>query len=319
MSFFRGQDPVAGDASQCDAIANVIVPRTADIGDFAVRRALPSAQSRMVGPFIFFDHFGPVEFQTGAGLDVRPHPHIGLATVTYLFDGEVMHRDSLGTIAAIRPGEVNWMTAGRGIAHSERTAPEHRKGGDHLHGLQCWVALPHALEEMAPAFAHHGASDLPLVSEADKSVRVVAGEAYGVRSPLATTSATLFADAELKKGAKLPIDPSYEERAVYVVSGEIEIGGDRFCPPRLLVLRPGDALTIVAVSDARIALVGGEPMDGPRHIWWNFVSSRKERIEEAKQQWKTNRFDPVPDEVEFIPLPENRPPPTPVTPGSAVA
>jgi redox-sensitive bicupin YhaK (pirin superfamily) len=319
MSFFRGLDPAAGDAYQCEAIERVIVPRTVDLGDFAVRRALPSAQSRMVGPFIFFDHFGPAEFQSGAGLDVRPHPHIGLATVTYLFEGEVMHRDSLGTIAAIRPGEVNWMTAGRGIAHSERTASERRKGGEHLHGLQCWVALPQAQEEMAPEFVHYGVRDFPLISDVGKTVRVVAGEAYGARSPLAATSATLFADITLAAGAQLPMDATYEERAIYIVEGDIEIMGDHFGPQQLLVLRPGDALALTAVNDARVTLFGGEPMDGPRHIWWNFVSSRKERIEEAKQQWKTNRFDPVPDEVEFIPLPENRPPLEAISPGTAVA
>jgi redox-sensitive bicupin YhaK (pirin superfamily) len=317
MSFFRGQDPAAGDAFACDAIAHLIVPRTVDLGDFSVRRAMPSAKSRMVGPFIFFDHFGPAQFKSGAGLDVRPHPHIGLATVTYLFDGEIMHRDSLGTVAAIRPGEINWMTAGHGIVHSERTAPEHRVDGEPLHGLQCWVALPHAKEEMAPDFVHYGVEDFPLVSDTGKTARVLAGEAYGARSPLSATSETMFVDVALEAGARLPIDARYEERAVYVVSGEIEIMGDRFGEHRLLVLRPGDAITLTALGDARVTLVGGEPMDGPRHIWWNFVSSRKERIEEAKQQWKTNRFDPVPDEVEFIPLPENRPAPDAVAPGNA--
>ena len=207
MSFFRGTDPAAGNAYQCDAIANVIVPRTVDLGDhFLVRRGLPSARSRMVGPFIFFDHFGPAEFHGGNGLDVRPHPHIGLATVTYLFDGEIMHRDSLGTVAAIRPGEINWMTAGKGIAHSERTAPEHRVEGEKIHGLQCWVALPAAQEEMAPAFVHYGTGDFPVIRDAGKTVRVMAGSAYGASSPLKATSDTMFADVTLTPGAKLPVD-----------------------------------------------------------------------------------------------------------------
>jgi redox-sensitive bicupin YhaK (pirin superfamily) len=308
MSFFRGKDPAAGDTFQCDAIARLIVPRSVDLGDFSVRRALPSAQSRMVGPFIFFDHFGPAEFQAGRGIDVRPHPHIGLATVTYLFDGEIMHRDSLGTVAAIRPGEVNWMTAGKGISHSERTAPERRGGGEPIHGLQMWVALPAADEEMPPAFAHHGAGDFPVITDAGKTVRVVSGSAYGARSPLKTISQTLFVDAQLKAGAKLPVDADNEERAIYVVDGEIDIMGDRFQPHRLLVLRPGDAITLTAVSDAKVMLLGGAPMDGPRHIWWNFVSSRAERIEQAKQQWRAARFEAVPDETEFIPLPEPSPP-----------
>jgi redox-sensitive bicupin YhaK (pirin superfamily) len=235
---------------------------------------------------------------------VRPHPHIGLATVTFLFDGEIMHRDSLGTAAAIRPGEVNWMTAGRGIVHSERTAPEHRREGEPIHGLQCWVALPKDREETEPAFAHHDSAALPLVSGDGKSVRVIAGSAYGARSPVDTLWDTLFADVTLAAGAALPIDTDTEERAVYVVSGEVDIAGDRFGPGQLLVLRPGDRLAVDAVGDARVVLVGGAPMDGPRHIWWNFVSSRKDRIEAAKADWKSGRFAPVPGDDEFIPLPE---------------
>jgi redox-sensitive bicupin YhaK (pirin superfamily) len=309
MSFFRGKDPAAGDTIACDAIARVIVPRTVDLGDLAVRRALPSAQSRMVGPFIFFDHFGPAEFQSGQGLDVRPHPHIGLATVTYLFDGEIMHRDSLGIVAPIRPGEINWMTAGRGIVHSERTASERRAHGDLLHGLQLWVALPAAKEEMDPAFAHHGVHDFPMVRDHGKSVRVMIGTLYGERSPLATTSETVFADATLDPGAELPIDASHEERALYVVSGEIDIMGDRFGAHTLLVLRPGDPITLKATVSAHLVIVGGAPMDGPRYIWWNFVSSQKERIDAAKAEWRSGRFSAVPGETEFIPLPERNAPP----------
>jgi redox-sensitive bicupin YhaK (pirin superfamily) len=309
MSFFPGADPAAGNGYQCDAIAQVIVPRTVDLGDhFMVRRGLPSARSRMVGPFIFFDHFGPAEFHGGNGLDVRPHPHIGLATVTYLFDGEIMHRDSLGTVEAIRPGEINWMTAGKGIAHSERTAPERRVEGERVHGLQCWVALPAAQEEMAPAFAHYGVPQFPVIEDAGKMVRVLAGNAYGARSPLVATSETLFVDAVLKAGAKLPVDAVYDERALYVVSGEIDIAGDKFGAQQLIVLRKGDAITLTATGDAHVMVFGGEPMDGPRHIWWNFVSSRQERIEEAKEAWKSAKFDPIPgDNEEFIPLPQGRP------------
>jgi redox-sensitive bicupin YhaK (pirin superfamily) len=305
MSFFPAKDPAPGDARAADAIDLVIVPRSVDVGHFAVRRALPHAKRRMVGPFIFFDHFGPAEFHTGQGIDVRPHPHIGLATVTFLFDGEIMHRDSLGTAAAIRPGEVNWMSAGRGIVHSERTAPDHRRDGEPIHGLQCWVALPAAEEESAPAFFHHDSAALPLVSDADKTARIIVGKAYGERSPVATLCDTLFVDVTLTAGATLPIDAETEERAIYVISGEVDIAGDRFAAGRLLVFRPGDALAVTAVGDTRLVLLGGAAMDGPRHIWWNFVSSRKERIEQAKADWKLARFDIVPgDDKEFIPLPD---------------
>jgi redox-sensitive bicupin YhaK (pirin superfamily) len=306
MSFFPGPDPASGNAYQCDAIRQVIVPRSADLGDdFVVRRALPSARSRMVGPFIFFDHFGPTEFRSGKGLDVRPHPHIGLATVTYLFDGEIMHRDSLGTAVPIRPGEINWMTAGRGIVHSERTGAERRSLGDHLHGLQCWVALPAGDEEIAPAFAHHAVEEFPVIRDNGKSIRVVVGSLYGERSPVATTSDTIFADVSLKAGSTLPLDADHEERAIYLLEGELDIAGDRFERQRLLVFRPGDRITVRALTDAHFVIVGGAAMDGPRHIWWNFVSSRKERIDQAKAEWKAGHFGKVPgDEIEFIPLPE---------------
>ena len=305
MSFFPGKDPRPGDARSADAIDLVIVPRSVDVGHFAVRRALPHGGRRMVGPFIFFDHFGPAEFHSGQGIDVRPHPHIGLATVTYLFDGEIMHRDSLGTAAPIRPGEVNWMTAGRGIVHSERTAPEHRREGEPIHGLQCWVALPAVEEERAPGFSHHDSAALPCLHENGKTVRVVAGHAYGERSPVETLMETLFADVTLTAGTVLPFDADTEERAAYLVSGEVEIAGESFTAGRLVVFRPGDAITITARSDAHLVLLGGAAMDGPRHIWWNFVSSRKERIEQAKADWKLARFDTVPgDDKEFIPLPE---------------
>ncbi len=304
MSFFPGKDPVPGDAYRCDAIERVIVPRTSDLGGFSVRRALPSAQRRMVGPFIFLDQMGPAEFRAGQGIDVRPHPHIGLATVTYLFAGEIMHRDSLGSVAPIRPGAVNWMSAGRGIAHSERTAPDHRVAGEMLHGLQCWVALPADHEEDVPRFVHHDAQALPVETGEGKTVRVVAGKFLGRASPLETGWDTLFADVALAAGASLPLDAETEERAIYLVSGEVEVAGDCFSPGRLLVFKPGDRITVRAASAARFAVVGGAAMDGPRHIWWNFVSSHQDRIEQAKADWKAGRFDAVPGETEFIPLPE---------------
>jgi redox-sensitive bicupin YhaK (pirin superfamily) len=307
MSFFPGKDPVAGDKYSCEALANVIVPRTVDLGDgFSVRRALPSARTRMVGPFIFFDHFGPAEFRAGTGLDVRPHPHIGLATVTYLFDGEIMHRDSLGTALAIRPGEVNWMTAGRGIVHSERTGAEKRVSGSPIHGLQMWVALPKAHEEMAAAFAHHDTAEFPVVAENGKTVRVVVGSAYGAQSPVPVVHETLFADVHLKAGSSVPLDAHHEERAVYMVGGEIDIAGDKFGPGQLLVFRQGDTVKITATQDSHFVICGGAAMDGPRHIWWNFVSSSKDRIEQAKADWKAGHFQKVPgDDIEFIPLPES--------------
>jgi redox-sensitive bicupin YhaK (pirin superfamily) len=305
MSFFPAKDPVPGDARSSDAIAHVIVPRSVDLGGVQVHRALPSAQSRMVGPFIFFDHFGPAVFTSGVGIDVRPHPHIGLATVTYLFDGEIVHRDSLGTAMPIRPGAVNWMTAGRGIVHSERTAAERRGGGEKLHGLQLWVALSAADEEREPAFVHTAATDIPQLREDGVALRVVAGTLHGMRSPVTTLRETLFAEARLQAGATLPLDADHEERAIYVIAGEIEIGGESFGPEKLLVLRPGDRIAVQATREAHIVIVGGAAMDGPRHIWWNFVSSRKDRIEAAKADWKAGRFDVVPgDTLEFIPLPD---------------
>jgi len=305
MSFFPAKDPAFGDARSSDAIAQVVVPRSVDLGGFQVHRALPSARSRMVGPFIFFDHFGPAVFKAGDGMDVRPHPHIGLSTVTYLFDGEIVHRDSLGSAMPIRPGAVNLMTAGRGIVHSERTAADHRDGGEPLHGLQLWVALPAKNEEMAPAFAHTPSPDIPELRENGLTLRVIAGTMHGLRSPVATSWETVFAQAQLTAGTVLPLDAEHEERALYVISGEIEIAGERHGPERLLVLKPGDRIDVKAVSDAHVVVVGGDAMDGPRHIWWNFVSSRKDRIEAAKADWKAGRFDLVPgDTAEFIPLPE---------------
>ena len=304
MSWQPGTDPDCAGRPAAALLETVIVPRARDIGGFEVRRALPSARRQMVGPFIFFDQMGPAEFLLGQGLDVRPHPHIGLATVTYLFDGALLHRDSLGTLQAITPGDVNWMTAGSGIAHSERTAPEVRASGGPLFGIQAWVALPAAAEETAPGFAHHARDALPVVAGEGKEVRVIAGALYGARSPVPTFSAMFYADASLAAGTKLPLPVEQEERAVYVVAGAVEVAGDRFAAGQLLVFRPGDAITLLAAEPARLLLLGGEPMEGPRHIWWNFVSSRQDRIEAAKADWRAGRFVPVPGESEFIPLPD---------------
>jgi redox-sensitive bicupin YhaK (pirin superfamily) len=307
MSWQPCPDPTLGDARTADSIETVIVPRARDLGGFEVRRALPSRQRQMVGPFIFFDQMGPAEFRLGDGVDVRPHPHINLATVTYLFDGEILHRDSLGTEMPIRPGAVNWMTAGRGIVHSERTPTEVRARGSRLFGLQTWAALPAAHEETDPAFAHTPEAELPVIEANGVRVRVVVGSAWGRTSPVRVFSDTIYADVTLEADGTLPVDPTHEERALYTVSGEVEIAGGRFPPGQLLVLRPGDSIAVRNPGPApvRFVLVGGETMDGPRHIWWNFVSSRKERIEQAKVEWKTGRFDTVPgDAEEFIPLPE---------------
>jgi redox-sensitive bicupin YhaK (pirin superfamily) len=248
---------------------------------------------------------GPAEFRIGSGIDVRPHPHIGLATVTYLFEGEVFHRDSLGNALAINPGEVNLMTAGRGIVHSERERSEIKQSSHRLFGIQAWAALPKSHEESAPAFAHHGVEELPRIAGDGKRVRLVLGQAYGAHSPVAFPHPSLFAEAVLAGGAVLPLDPDYDERAVYVASGEIDIAGEKFGEGRLLLFKPGDRIAILANAQSRLVVLGGEPMDGPRHIWWNFVSSSSERIELAKQDWRANRFRLVPgDEKEFIPLPE---------------
>jgi hypothetical protein len=286
-------------------IEQEILPRTRDLGDgFAVQRVLPAAQRRMVGPFVFFDQFGPVEFAVGRGIDVRPHPHIGLATVTYLFEGGIVHRDSLGYVQPIAPGDVNWMTAGRGIVHSERTDVESRKRSQRLQGIQIWVALPQQHEETAPAFTHYPAAALPLIEGEGKSVRVVAGTLFGRRSPVATLSDLFYAAATLTPGASLPLDAEHAERAAYLLDGSVEIDGRIFEPGRLLVFASGRPLTIGAPMGARLLLFGGEPLDGPRHLWWNFVASRQERIEQAKEDWKQGRFGSVPGETEFIPLPD---------------
>lgn len=290
----------------------ILIPRSTDLGnELRVHRALPSQQRRMVGPFIFFDQIGPALLRAGQGMDVRPHPHIGLATNTYLFSGEILHRDSLGSVQPIRPGAVNWMTAGRGIVHSERTPPELRPLDAPLSGIQTWIALPRRVEEIEPAFSHHPASDLPVLEGEGKRVRVITGSVYGARSPVPTYSEMFYADVELEPGASLTLPREHEERAMYIFEGAVELGGgDRFGVGRLVVFRPRTVVHLRAAdTPVRLVILGGEPMDGPRHIWWNYVSSSRERIEQAKSDWREGRFPPVPGESEFIPLPEDKPPP----------
>jgi redox-sensitive bicupin YhaK (pirin superfamily) len=294
-----------------DPVETVIVPPVRDLGDgFTVRRALPSVGHRMVGPFVFFDRMGPVDLAPGQGLDVRPHPHIGLATVTYVLQGEILHRDSLGSVQPIRPGAVNWMTAGRGIVHSERTAPEVRAAGGTLSALQIWVALPEAHEETDPAFVHHPAETIPAFDGEGIQGRLVVGAGEGVRSPVETFSDMLYADVVMAPGARYPVPRLPEERAFYVLSGTAGIAGrtESFPTGELVVLKPGADLVVDAPQGARIVLFGGEPL-GPRHLYWNFVSSSKDRIEQAKADWRAGRFAGVPGETDFIPLPGDPPPP----------
>jgi redox-sensitive bicupin YhaK (pirin superfamily) len=290
------------------AVETLIIPRTRDLGDgFEVRRALPAAGRRMVGPFVFLDQMGPTLLKPGIGLDVRPHPHIGLATVTWLLEGEILHRDSLGSVQSIRPGEVNWMTAGRGIVHSERSDDNQRSSPSSLYGLQCWVALPQSAEECAPDFTHLKADALPVAEGEGSQLIMVAGAFLGLQAPLPTRSPLFYAQLGLAAGARQLIPAEYEEQAIYIVSGDLDLGKDgAFGAGQLLVIKPHQPLTIKAgAMGATVMLLGGEPLDGPRHLVWNFVSSREERIEQAKRDWIAQRFDPVPGETDFIPLPDN--------------
>ncbi len=273
-----------------------------DLGGFSVRRVLPSDQLRMVGPFVFFDHMGPAEFPPGQGIQVRPHPHIGLSTVTYLFEGEIIHRDSLGYVQPIRAGAVNLMTAGRGIVHSER-AGEDIAVTSRLHGIQTWMALPLELEEMAPGFIHYGAAELPDLEVNGVKVRVIIGEAYGLRSPVLQHSPTLYLDCRLPAGASLALPTSSREMAVYVVAGEVVIDGHICTPGAMAKVRPELSPKIDTGAASHVMVVGGDPL-GPRIVWWNLVSSSRERIEKTKVDWKEQRFDRIPGETEFIPLPE---------------
>lgn len=288
-----------------DVVEMVIVPRTGDIGDFEVRRALPFRNKRLVGPFIFWDQMGPGEFLTGEGVDVRPHPHIGLSTVTYLFDGTMDHKDSLGNAMRIVPGDVNLMTAGSGIVHSERTGQDIRESPSKLYGIQSWLAQPQKFENDSPEFDHTAANDLPTFGENGVHGRVILGEFQGTKSPVKTQWDTLYVDLELADGLNLQIPNTTEERALYVLNGKIEIGGVAYAPQQMMVLRPGDEVIVKALSPVRMMLLGGAAMDGPRYIFWNFVSSSKERLEQAKEDWRDGRFPVVPgDDKEFIPLPD---------------
>ncbi|MFN3577415.1 MAG: pirin family protein [Tabrizicola sp.] len=304
-------DPAIPIGSQVDAIETVIVPRARDLGGFEVRRALPSAAQQMVGPFIFFDQMGPAEFLTGDGIDVRPHPHIGLGTVTYLMKGRLHHRDSLGTDVWIEPGAVNWMLAGQGITHSERTDGEARRQPMSMLGLQTWLALPKDREDTAAAFAHVGKDQLPELEGEGKQVRLILGHAWGARVGLEMPSEVFYADARLQPGAAIPLPDDHEDRGVYILDGEVTCAGQTFGAGRMLVFRPGDRVSVQAGPEgARVMLLGGATMDGSRFIWWNFVASSRERIEAAKQAWRAGdwmhgRFSlPPGDDHEFIPAPD---------------
>ena len=291
-----------------------ITGKAHDLGDgFFVTRLLPQVARRSIGPFVFFDYFGPVTFAPGKGIDVRPHPHIGLVTITYLFDGSQMHRDTVGSVQEIRPGDVNWMTAGRGIAHSERTGDDVRAAGHRMHGIQSWIGLPQADEEAPPNFQHFARADLPEREDKGVTLRLIAGEAFGLKSPVKTFSPIFYADARFEAGGALHYPAEHEERALLIIEGEVHIGDEEVevhGPGAMLALEPGEEVTLYTDAPARVMLLGGAPLDGPRHIWWNFVSSDKERIERAKQEWKDGKFGTIPgDDEEFIPLPEPKPSP----------
>jgi redox-sensitive bicupin YhaK (pirin superfamily) len=288
-----------------DLFIQTIEPTTHDLGGFKVHRTLPSRPRTMVGPFIFFDQMGPAHLDVGNGIDVRPHPHINLATVTYLYAGAIDHRDSLGTFATIEPGAVNLMTAGNGIVHSERSPSAERAKGPELSGIQTWIALPEAVEEMNPAFEHVPAGQLPTVEAAGVRARVIMGTLWGAAAPTTTYAGTIYADIELAPGGSIPIDPEADERALYVAMGEASLDGMPLAPLTLYVLRPGTAATLRSQAGGRVMLCGGEAFRTPRHVWWNFVSSDRDRINQAKEDWKAGRFPKVPgDDQEWIPIPE---------------
>ncbi|MFO1105603.1 MAG: pirin family protein [Amaricoccus sp.] len=310
MSWNPTLDPTCPDKASLDAIETLIIPRARDLGGFEVRRALPAPRRQMVGPFIFFDQMGPVEFLTGGGIDVRPHPHIGLATVTYLFDGGFRHRDSTGADQVIAPGDVNWMTAGQGVTHSERTTAEARAHPQKVFGIQTWVALPEAAEDAPARFEHAPKASLPMLEAEGVTLRLILGTAYGERAPVTTSSELFYADVLLAAGAQVPLPDDHEDRGVYVAQGSVEIAGQRFEASQMMVFRPGDRLALRAGPEgARLLLLGGATLGGPRHIWWNFVASSQERIEAAKAAWASGDFThgrfhlPPGDDREFIPLP----------------
>jgi redox-sensitive bicupin YhaK (pirin superfamily) len=282
----------------------LLKPHVRDLGDFTVRRVLPGHPKKLVGPFIFFDHLGPATFAPGTGIDVRPHPHIGLATVTYLFEGAFMHRDSLGVVQRIEAGDVNWMTAGSGIVHSERTPPDLRASGTRMHGIQTWVALPRRYETVDPKFEHHPMAALPTLDGPGMRLRLIAGRGFGLTSPTTTYSSMFYAALDLAAGATFTLDPEHAERAAYAASGAVLANGEPLPEAHMAYFDPGAAVELEARTDTRVMLLGGEPLDGDRHIWWNFVASDRTSIDRAKARWKSGEFAPVPGETEFIPLPD---------------
>ncbi|WP_404863317.1 pirin family protein [Georhizobium sp. MAB10] len=310
MSWNPALEPGCPDEVGLDAIETLIIPRSRDLGGFEVRRALPAPKRQMVGPFIFFDQAGPAELLTGQGIDVRPHPHIGLGTVTYLFKGDFHHRDSTGADQIIQPGALNWMVAGRGVTHSERTSEAARKGPNGLFGIQTWLALPEDVEDVAPTFEHHAKESLPMIEDTGVSVRLILGDAYGASAPAKMFSETFYADVKLDPGSRLPLPDEHEDRGIYIVEGSILIAGQHYEASQMMVFRPDDAITVAAgPQGARLMILGGATFNGPRYIWWNFVASSRERIEEAKADWRagnwgSGRFDlPADDRDEYIPLP----------------
>lgn len=305
MSWQFAESPECNNDIKCDPVARVLRPRAKDIGAFEVKRALPAREQQRIGPFIFFDQMGPTVLQGDTAMDVRPHPHIGISTITWLFEGEIQHRDSLGFDITIRPGEINWMTAGSGIVHSERSPQGQRGVNAPLAGIQAWVALPREQEEIEPAFYHYAADQIPRYDEAGLSIALIAGSAFGQASPVTIQSPTLYAEINLAKGKSFYIDNLAEERGLYVYEGELEINGSAFAAGTMVVLNAKVGVDIKAATDTRLMLLGGDALPGERHLYWNFVSSRKERIEQAKADWRNGLFKGVAGDDEFIPLPED--------------
>ncbi|MDB6182702.1 pirin family protein [Paracoccus fistulariae] len=310
MSWNPALTPGCPDEIGPDAIETLIIPRSRDLGGFEVRRALPAPKRQMVGPFIFFDQAGPAEFLTGQGVDVRPHPHIGLGTVTYLYRGDFHHRDSIGSDQIIRPGALNWMVAGKGVTHSERTSSQGRSGPHSLYGIQTWIALPEQHEDMEPTFEHHGKEELPEIRDQGIEARLILGSAYGETAPAQMYSETFYLDVTLAAGALFPMPDNHEDRGIYVTEGSVLIAGQEYQAGQMMIFRPGDKITVQAGErGARLMALGGATLNGPRYIWWNFVASSREKIEEAKRQWQAERwgqglFDlPPTDRDEHIPLP----------------
>ena len=310
MSWNPALTPGCPDEIGVDAIETLIIPRARDLGGFEVKRALPAPKRQMVGPFIFFDQAGPAEFLTGQGIDVRPHPHIGLGTVTYLYRGDFHHRDSIGSDQVILPGALNWMVAGKGVTHSERTSDQGRKGPHSLYGIQTWIALPENREDMEPTFEHHGKEALPEIEADGVRARLILGHAYGEKAPATLYSETFYLDVTLTPGARFPLPDDHEDRGLYITEGSVSIGGQEFEAGRMMVFRPGDQITVAAgAQGARLMALGGATLNGPRYVWWNFVASSQERIEHAKEEWRAANwggglFDlPRDGRDEFIPLP----------------